>query len=151
MLSSGVRTPRLSSEHGGSRDLGRPQPDLSTLKHMWHCRQGDILIRSLQISDSKFWHFTTKPEHDSFDTVPCQYLDDENRHRRRGWVILPQIRSSMEGRQNITFHFKHKVTQGVNWCGLSTKPRKNVSMQMQCSQSQGLLCFEDACYKLPNK
>ena len=33
----------------------------------------------------------------------------------------------------------------------STKPRKNVSMQMQCSQSQGLLCFEDACYKLPNK
>ena len=28
---------------------------------------------------------------------------------------------------------------------------QNVSMQMQCSQSQGLLCFEDACYKLPNK
>ena len=31
---------------GGPATWAGTQPDLSTLKHMWDCRQGDILIRS---------------------------------------------------------------------------------------------------------
>ena len=54
----------------------------------------------------------TKPESDSFDTVPCQYPDGENRHRRRGWVILPQIRCSKEGNAKHYFSFQAQSNAG---------------------------------------
>ena len=55
------------------------------------------------------------------------------------------------GKAKHYFSFQAQSNAGCQLMRIINKAKKNVSMQMQCSQSQGLPCFEDACYKLPNK